>query len=308
MAPETDHLRTGIDLGGSKIAGIVFGDGDRVLAETRRDSPRDDYRATIAAIVETVAELERQAGGRGRIGIGMPGSVSAVTGCVQNSNSVWLNGKPFAQDTQTALGRPARFANDANCFVLSEASDGAAAGAASVFGVIIGTGCGGGIVSRGRILDGPNHTGGEWGHIPLPWARPDEYPGPACWCGQHGCMETWVSGRGLEHDHREATGNDLPGPEIAARAADDPACQAALDRHLSRLARGLAAIVNIIDPEVIVLGGGLSKLSHLYTGLPPAMEPYIFADRPRIDIRPPRHGDASGVRGAARLWDHGDAA
>ncbi|MEJ8573415.1 ROK family protein [Microbaculum marinum] len=307
MTDTETPLRLGIDLGGTKIAGIAFDRSDRILAETRRDSPRNDYDATIAAIVDTIGELESLAGARGSIGIGMPGSVSPVTGYVQNSNSVWLNGKPFAEDTQAALGRPARFCNDANCFVLSEATDGAAAGARSVFGVIMGTGCGGGIVVNGQIVDGPNGTGGEWGHVPLPWAQPDEHPGPMCWCGRPGCLEPWISGTGLERDHEAATGEVLSARDIAARAADDPGCQATLDRHQSRLARALAMIVNMIDPEVIVLGGGLSQLSHLYTGLPDAMMPFIFADAPvRADIRPPRFGDASGVRGAARLWSIGE--
>ncbi|MCT8973173.1 ROK family protein [Microbaculum marinisediminis] len=302
MDTSSTGLRIGIDLGGTKIAGIVFDDADTVVAETRGPAPRDDYRATIAAVVDAIGALETQAGGTGTVGIGMPGSISPVTGRVQNSNSVWLNDKPFAEDVQAALGRPARFSNDANCFALSEATDGAAAGADSVFGVIMGTGCGGGVVVGGRIVEGPNRCGGEWGHTPLPWSTAEEHPGPRCWCGRLGCLETWLSGSGLERDFAQATGRALSGPEIAARAADDPACEAALERHVSRLARALAMITNIIDPAVIVFGGGLSQLPHLYARVPPAMAPYVFADKPKIDIRPPAHGDASGVRGAARLW------
>jgi len=301
-------LRIGIDLGGTKVAGIVFDAEDRVVAEHRVPAPRDDYRATIAAIADMVQELETTAGGTGTVGIGMPGSISPVTGRVQGSNSVWLNGKPFAEDVDAALDRPVRLSNDANCFVLSEATDGAAASAESVFGVIMGTGCGGGFVVRGRIVDGPNRCGGEWGHTPLPWATPDEHPGPLCWCGRHGCMETWISGSALERDYSEAAGQSLRGPEIAERADSDPDCRAALDRHVSRLARGLAMITNILDPDVIVLGGGLSKLSHLYEQVPEAMAPFIFAARPTVDIRPPMYGDASGDRGAARLWTVAEAA
>lgn len=307
MSSNTGGLRIGIDLGGTKIAGIVFDADDTVIAEERHAAPRDDYRATIASIVDIIKTLETAAGGHGSIGIGMPGSISPVTGRVQGSNSVWLNDMPFAEDTQAALGRPARFANDANCFTLSEATDGAAAGADSVFGVIMGTGCGGGIVSHGRIVDGPNRTGGEWGHVPLPWSGPDEHPGPQCWCGRYGCLETWISGSGLARDFTEATGQVLRGPEIAERAPSDPACQAALDRHVSRVGRALAMIVNIVDPEVIVLGGGLSQLAYLYDRLPEVMAPFIFAASPVIDIRPPTYGDASGVRGAARLWTRAEA-
>jgi fructokinase len=297
-------LRIGIDLGGTKIAGIALASGGTVFAEQRRATPRHDYAGTIRAIGEIVAGLEADAGMRGSVGVGMPGSISPRSGHVQNSNSTWLNAKPFDRDLAAHLGRPLRFANDANCFALSEATDGAAAGARSVFGVILGTGCGGGLVYAGRIIDGPRGIGGEWGHNPLPWSEPDEHPGPACWCGRRGCMETWVSGKGLEGDHLRVTGQQLSAAEIAARAAaGEAAAQAALDRHASRLARGLAHVVNLFDPDVIVLGGGLSRLSHLYQVVPGLAARYVFADRPEVDIRPPRWGDASGVRGAAWLWD-----
>lgn len=296
------RLRVGVDLGGTKIAAIAFDADGAVVGETRRPAPRDDYRATVAALTDIVAEVERQAGARGSVGIGMPGSISPVTGRVQNSNSVWLNGTSFAADVQAALARPARFANDADCFALSEASDGAGAGAASVFGAILGTGCGGGIVVGGRLLTGPNRSAGEWGHSPLPWPGPEEFPGPTCWCGRRGCLETWISGTGLQMDHTARSGEALAAQDILARAPADPRAQETLERHLSRLARALAVIVNTLDPEVIVLGGGLSQMPHVYERLPDAIHPHVFAAAPVVTVRPPRHGDASGVRGAARLW------
>jgi fructokinase len=296
-------LRLGIDLGGTKIAGIALAADGKVVAEHRMPAPRHDYAATIGAIGQMVAALEERAGAGGTIGVGMPGSISPATGLVQNANSTWLNGRPLARDLEAYLGRPVRLANDANCFALSEAVDGAGAGAASVFGVILGTGCGGGLVFHGRLIDGPRSIGGEWGHNPLPWATADEHPGPRCWCGRHGCMETWVSGPALERDHQKAMGAPLSCQEIVGRAASgDAGAQATLDRHAGRLARGLAHVVNVFDPHVIVLGGGLSQLTHLYEVLPGLMAPHIFADRVEITIRPPRWGDASGVRGAAWLW------
>jgi len=296
-------VRLGVDLGGTKIAGVAFGPEDAIVAEHRMAAPRHGYAATLGGIGDMVARLEQGAGARGTVGIGMPGSISPVTGLAQNANSTWLNGRPFARDVEAHLGRPVRLANDANCFALSEAVDGAGAGAASVFGVILGTGCGGGLVCNGQLIDGPLGIGGEWGHNPLPWAAQDEHPGPRCWCSRHGCMETWVSGPGLEADHTRVTGETLASEEIAARAArGDVQAQASLDRHTSRLARGLAHVVNIIDPHVIVLGGGLSQLSHLYAVLPSRMAPLVFAEHVHVAVRPPRWGDASGVRGAARLW------
>jgi fructokinase len=296
-------LRLGIDLGGTKIAGVALAPGGSVVAEHRMATPRHDYAATLDAVVAAIARLEETAGARGTIGIGMPGSPAPGTGLVQNANSTWLNGRPLARDLQARLGRPVRLANDANCFALSEAADGAGSGAPSVFGVILGTGCGGGLVLGGRLIDGPLGIGGEWGHNPLPWPTPQELPGPPCWCGRHGCLETWVSGHGLEEDHARATGERLPAAEIDARAGKgDAAAAATLDRHASRLARGLAHVVNIVDPHVVVLGGGLSNLAHLYAVLPERIAPHVFAERPYVTVRPPRWGDASGVRGAARLW------
>ncbi len=305
----TPGPRIGIDLGGTKIEGVVLAPGGEVLASLRIAAPRDSYAASLSAVAGLVADMERSAGiagstGDGRpVGIGMPGSISPVTGLAQGANSTWLNGRPIAADLAARLGRPVRVANDANCFALSEAVDGAGAGAASVFGVILGTGCGGGIVIGGRLLEGPNAISGEWGHNPLPWARADESPGPACWCGRRGCMETWVSGPGLAADHERVCGERLAPDVIAARASTgDAAAVATLARHADRLARGLGHVVNIVDPAVIVLGGGLSKLTGLYGALPRLAAPHVFAAAPRLDIRPPRWGDASGVRGAAWLW------
>ena len=298
-----DMLRLGIDLGGTKIAGIALAAGDRVRGERRVTAPKQSYAATIEAIVEVIACLERDAGASGTIGIGMPGSVSPATGLVQNANSTWLNGRPFARDLEARLSRQVRLANDANCFALSEAADGAGAGARSVFGVILGTGCGGGLAFEGKLIDGPNSIAGEWGHNPLPWADANEHPGPKCWCGRNGCLETWLSGPGLEADHARVTGSRLASEQIAAEAIrGNVAARATLDRHADRLARGLAHIVNVFDPQVIVLGGGLSKLAHLYAELPSRIGVHVFAERPQIAVSPPRWGDASGVRGAARLW------
>jgi fructokinase len=297
------RLRIGIDLGGTKIAGVCLTPDDETLAAKRLPTPRNDYAGTIAAIVEMVSELERRSGGRARIGLGMPGSIAPSTGLVQNANSTWLNGRPFAVDLSRQLGRPVRAANDANCFALSEAYDGAAAGEASVFGVILGTGCGGGLVVGGRLINGRRSIGGEWGHNPLPWATAEEMPGPTCWCGLSGCMETWVSGPAVQADHARVTGMDCTSEDIVTRAREgDSDCRATLGRHAGRLARGLASVVNLFDPDVIVLGGGLSERADLYRDLPGLMAPYIFAADRSVDIRPPRWGPASGVRGAARLW------
>jgi fructokinase len=296
-------LRIGIDLGGTKIAGIALKPDGVIAAELRVPAPQGDYDATVRAIGAAVTRLESTAAAQGSIGVGMPGSLSPVSGRVQNANSTWLNGRPLDKDVIGLIGRPVRFANDANCFALSEALDGAGQDARSVFGVILGTGCGGGLVFERRLIDGPHATGGEWGHNPLPWMTAEEYPGPKCWCGRKSCMEMWLSGTGLAADHLRVTGQRLRAEEVqAAAAAGDAAAQATLDRHANRLARGLAHVINIFDPEVVVLGGGLSKLAHLYSAVPPLAAPYVFSEEKAIDIRPPRWGDASGVRGAARLW------
>jgi fructokinase len=298
------RLRIGLDLGGSKIEGILLSPEATELARYRIPTPRDDYPATIAAVVDLTARLMQGITANATIGVAVPGSISPHTGLMQNANSTWLNGQPFDHDLAAALGRPVRLANDANCFALSEAIDGAAENARIVFGVILGTGCGGGLVVNGRLLDGPRGIGGEWGHNPLPSMTPDEYPGPSCWCGRKGCLETWVSGPGMAADHARVTGETHTAVEIAARAkAGNSAAKATLSRHGDRLARGLAHVVNIVDPEVLVLGGGLSQLSHLYEVLPPLMVSHIFADRGSVVIKAPKWGDASGSRGAARLWD-----
>lgn len=300
-------LRIGIDVGGSKIAAVALRADAEIAPPERIATPQHDYDGVIAAIAGLVERLETELGDSGTVGIGMPGSISPATGLVQNANSTWLNGRPFAQDLERRLARPLRLANDANCLALSEAHDGAGKGARTVFGVILGTGCGGGIVTGGKVLTGRHGASGEWGHNPLPWADGQEFPGPACWCGRRGCLEAWLSGPALERQYADAAGQRLSAAAIAARAAgDDAVARGVLQRHAGRLARGLAHVVNVLDPDVIVLGGGLCNLAHLYEMLPGLMAPYIFADRPDPDIRPPRHGDISGVRGAARLWDDED--
>jgi fructokinase len=306
-ADRPPRLRLGLDLGGTKIEAALFAPDNVLLSRQRVATPREDYAGTLAAISGLVTIVERDAGVTASelpgIGIGVPGSLSPFTGVMQNANSTWLNGRPFDKDLAESLGRPVRLANDANCFALSEATDGAGAGAQSVFGVILGTGCGGGLVLNGCLVNGARGIGGEWGHNPLPWAHPEEQPGPMCWCGRRGCMETWVSGPALEADHMRTTGRRMPSHSIAeAATAGDTLAGATLERHASRLARGLAHVVNIVDPDVIVLGGGLSKLSHLYGVLPVLMAPHMFSDDKRVRILPPKWGDASGVRGAAWLW------
>ncbi len=301
---DQNRLRIGLDLGGSKIEGILLSREATELARYRIATPREDYAATIAAIVDLRASLVQGTTSDATIGVAVPGSISPHTGLMQNANSTWLNGRPFDRDLEVALAAPVRLANDANCFALSEASDGAAENAHTVFGVILGTGCGGGLVVNGRLLDGPRGIGGEWGHNPLPWMTPDEYPGPSCWCGRKGCLETWVSGPGMTADHATVTGETHTAAEIAARAkAGNAAAMATLSRHADRLARGLAHVVNVVDPDVLVLGGGLSQLSHLYQLLPQLIGPHIFADHGSVAIKAPQWGDASGSRGAARLWD-----
>ncbi len=314
---ERKPVRLGIDLGGTKIEGIVLDARGRTLARRRVATPRDDYEAMVAAIAGLVAALEQEAGARGSVGVGIPGAVSPKTGRIKNANSTWLIGTPFDRDLAAALGRPVRLANDANCFALSEAVDGAAAGAGVVFGVILGTGVGGGVVIDGKTLTGRNAIAGEWGHNPLPWPRDEERPGPACYCGKRGCIETFLSGPGLARDY--AAGGDpqamppespvISPEEIETRAkAGEAAALAALDRYEDRLARGLAQVIDLLDPEVIVLGGGLSKLSRLYHSLPARLTAYVFSDRVDTELRPPRFGDSSGVRGAAWLWGKDEAA
>jgi fructokinase len=294
-------MRIGVDLGGTKIEIVALDDSGAERFRRRIPTPREDYAATLAAVVTLVEEAER-AVGRGSIGIGTPGAISPATGLMKNANSTWLIGRPLGDDLNRLLGRDVRIANDANCFALSEAVDGAAAGGAVVFGVIIGTGTGGAIVIDRRVVVGANAIGGEWGHNALPWPEPDEWPGPPCYCGRTGCIETFLSGPGMSRDHRSATGQDVDASEIAARAVSgDRAAQATIERYAHRMARGLAAIINVVDPDVIVLGGGLSNIARLYERVPELWGPYVFSDRIATRLVRARFGDSSGVRGAAWL-------
>ncbi|OFW01530.1 MAG: transcriptional regulator [Acidobacteria bacterium RIFCSPLOWO2_02_FULL_68_18] len=303
-------VRIGIDLGGTKIEGIVL-DGSRALARLRVDTPRDDYEATVQAVVALVhaldvragAALGLPAGGRGSVGVGIPGTMSPATGLVKNANSVWLIGRPLAADLERRLDRRVRIANDANCFAVSEAADGAGAGAGVVFGAILGTGTGAGIVVGGEVLVGQNAIAGEWGHNPLPWPADEERPGPRCYCGRHGCIETFLSGPGLQADYARGSGRRRTPAEIVALSeAGDPDASASLDRYAHRLARGLASVINVLDPDVIVLGGGMSNIGRLYDEVPRLWGPYVFSDRVTTRLVKARHGDSSGVRGAAWLW------
>ncbi len=295
-------VRLGIDLGGTKIAGALLLPDGSVGAHRRMATPRsyDELVRAIAEFADALAPSRETP-----LGIGIPGSVSPSTGRVRNANLTYVNGHDLAGDLQAACGRRVRIANDADCFALSEAVDGAAAGARVAFGVILGTGVGGGVTVDGALIPGASGIAGEWGHIPLPWASPEESPGPKCWCGLHGCMERWASGTGFEEDYARAPGAEpgLRAPAIVARAEEgDAAAEAALDAYVSRLGRGLAVICNVIDPAVIVLGGGMSNVDALYPRLPDAIAPYVFTDRPVAKVVRNRHGDASGVRGAAWLW------
>ncbi|MCA3370556.1 MAG: ROK family protein [Roseomonas sp.] len=294
-------MKLGIDLGGTKTEIVALGDDGAVLLRERRASPAD-YEGVLATIAALVRDAEARLGAQGSIGIGIPGSLSPVSGLVRNANSQALNGRALKQDLEALLGRAVRISNDANCLAMSEAADGAGAGYTTVFAVIIGTGTGAGIVSGGRILDGPNGTGGEWGHVPLPWMQPKEFPGPRCWCGQLGCLETFLSGPALAADCDGPGARDASGLPVRAAARDQRA-QAALARHADRLARALAMIANILDPDVIVLGGGLSNMAHLYRDVPGLMARHGFGDVARTPVVQAKHGDSSGVFGAARLWD-----
>lgn len=308
-------MRLGVDLGGTKLEIVALDADGRETLRRRMATPRDGYAATLAAVAGLVRDAERELGselanvhglapGAVTVGIGTPGSISRATGLLRGSNSVALNGHPIREDLARLLGRDVRVTNDANCFALSEATDGAGRGADVVFGVILGTGVGAGIVVRGRVLEGPNAIAGEWGHNPLPWPRDDERPGPSCFCGKAGCIETWISGPGMAGDHRRVTGMKMTTTDIvAAAAARDPACMETLARYEDRLARSLAHVINLLDPDVIVLGGGMSNVDPLYAGVPKRWGAWVFSDR--VDTRLVRHvhGDSSGVRGAAWLWD-----
>ena len=300
-------MRIGIDLGGTKIEALALDDVGSESLRRRVATPRDDYAGTVEAVASLVESIETESGERGSVGVGMPGAVSPATGLVKNANSTWLNGRRLHEDLETRLRRPVRLANDANCFALSEAVDGAAAGAPVVFGVILGTGVGGGLVVHGRVLPGANAIAGEWGHNPLPAPQDDERPGPDCYCGRKGCIETFLSGPGLAADHHRATGAARTSEDVVAAAgAGDPAALATLARYADRLARGLAGVINIVDPDAIVLGGGLSRIARLYEEVPRLWAPHVFSDRVDTRLLPPMHGDSSGVRGAAWLWGRGE--
>ncbi|MFE1600771.1 ROK family protein [Methylobacterium sp. ID0610] len=296
-------LLIGLDVGGTKIAGVALGPDGRVLAERRIPTPRGDYDGSLRAMTDLVAALEAAAGGTGTVGLGIPGAVSPATGLIKNANSTWLIGRPFKADLEARLGRPVRIENDANCLAVSEAVDGAGAGAHLVWAVILGTGIGSGIAVEGRALPGRNRIAGEWGHNPLPAPRDDERPGPPCYCGRRGCIESWVSGPALAADHARVTGHALGGEVIvAAMRAGDPEARATFARWRERLARSLAGVINILDPDVIVLGGGLSTIDEVYPGLIEAAAPHVISDVVTTPIVRSRYGDASGVRGAAWLW------
>ncbi|CAI8212478.1 MAG: Fructokinase [Alphaproteobacteria bacterium] len=293
-------MRFGLDLGGTKMEAVLLDDAGEIAWRDRRPTPADDYKA----IIDTIAELVSEAGGHSTdeitVGIGMPGSLSPKTGLVRNSNTQSLNGRDIQQDLESRLAQPVRIANDANCFTLSEAIDGAGAGVQSVFGVIVGTGCGGGLVFDGKLQNGVNGIGGEWGHNPLAAPRADELPGPPCYCGRHGCNEVWISGSGFARDHEAVTGEKLTAEEIIA--SDSDAAKASFERLCDRMARALGAVINLLDPEVVVLGGGLSNVDALYTHIPEIWDAYIFSDVIETRLVKNKHGDASGVRGAAWLW------
>ncbi len=299
-----NNLRIGVDLGGTKIEVIALGPDGSVRMRRRVATPQGDYAATLSAVAGLVAAVESELGERGTVGVGIPGAESLASGRIKNANSTCLIGQSLRGDLETLLRREVRLANDANCFALSEASDGAGRGAEVVFGVILGTGVGGGIVVRGHVVNGANAIAGEWGHNPLPLPTADDLPLPACYCGRHGCIETYLSGPALMRDHALRHGQTLAPAEIDERAkAGDPGCEATLQRYEARLGRALAGVINILDPQVIVLGGGLSNLQRLYRNLPACCGPHVFSDHFYTKILPPAHGDSSGVRGAAWLWD-----
>jgi fructokinase len=296
-------IRIGVDLGGTKTEIIALSDNGESLIRHRVASPRGDYQATIQTIVDLVLQVEKELNAVGTVGIATPGAVSQQTGRLKNSNSVWLNGMPLKQDLEAALQRPLRLSNDANCFVLSEATDGAAQGAPVVFGVIVGTGTGGGIVTHGQLINGANSIAGEWGHNPLPWPQPEELPGPPCYCGKNGCIETFLSGPGMAADHATHSGQTKDAKQICAAAErGDNTGEQTIQRYERRMARALASIINVLDPDIIVLGGGMSNIRRLYSNVPRLWKDYVFSDQVQTQLVPPKHGDSSGVRGAAWLW------
>ena len=292
----------GIDFGGTKIEAAVL-DKDGAFLTRQRVATPDNYDAALKTVVDLVAQVERETGKARSIGIGVPGSISPRTGVMRNANTTYLNGSSFQKDLEQALGRAIRLDNDANCLALSEAKDGAAAGARVTFAIIIGTGCGGGVVVDGKLISGANGIAGEWGHIPLPWAHDEELQAPECWCGLFGCLEKWISGTGFRDDYQRRSGQRPKGDEIVALARNgDAAAQAALDAYVDRLGRGMAVIANILDPDCFVLGGGMSNVTELYDRLKPVIDRYTFSDAWDAKIVPAKWGDSSGVRGAAHLW------
>jgi fructokinase len=302
-------MRLGVDVGGTKIEIAALGDSGRIEVRERVDTPRGDYQATVGAIANLVGKVEARIGAAASVGVGIPGTISRATGLVKNANSTWLIGKPLDRDLEAALGRKVRLANDANCFALSEATDGAARGGGVVFGAILGTGIGGGVVVHGRILGGSHGIAGEWGHNPLPAPRPGELPGAKCYCGRYGCIEAWCSGPAFSAQFRALSGRDWTPSEIAATAGTgDASAKAALDLYMDRLARALGSVVNVIDPDIIVLGGGVSNIRALYDELPERVAAYAFSPEGPVTIVKNLHGDSSGVRGAAWLWSKEDAA
>jgi fructokinase len=300
---KTDALRLGVDLGGTKIEVLALDGAGCECLRRRVPTPQGDYAATIETVGRLVEAAEAELGAQGSVGVAIPGALSLATGLIKNANSVCLNGKPLQVDLERRLERPVRMANDANCLALSEAVDGAGRNAEVVFGVILGTGTGGGIAINRQVLTGANAIAGEWGHNPLPWAEADERPGPLCYCGRRGCLETWLSGPGMAERHREATGQQMDAAELAARALQgDALARGTLARYADRLARGLAHVINLLDPQAIVLGGGLSNIDWLYEAVPARWGRYVFSDRVDTQLLPPVHGDSSGGRGAAWLW------
>ena len=293
-------MRFGLDLGGTKMEAVLLDDTGEIFWRERRPTPAEDYQAIIETIAALVAQAAIETAQEMTVGIGMPGSLSPKTGLVRNSNTQCLNGQAIKQDLESAMAREVRLANDANCFALSEATDGAGAGAQSVFGVIIGTGCGGGLVFDGKLQKGANGIGGEWGHNPLAAPTADELPGPPCYCGRHGCNEVWISGSGFARDHEAIAGEKLTAEQIIA--SDSAAAKASFERLCDRIARALGAVINVVDPDVIVLGGGLSNVDALYTHIPEIWDGYIFSDVIETRLVKNKHGDSSGVRGAAWLW------
>ena len=300
---QKNKVRVGVDLGGTKIEFVALEKDGRELHRHRVATPRQDYDGTVRAIKKGVEAIEKELRRTATVGVGIPGTMSLLTHTVKNANSTWMIGKPFDKDLSTGLGREVRCANDANCLAVSEATDGAGAGKRVVFAVILGTGCGGGLAVEGRVHNGRNGVAGEWGHMTMPWMRPEEYPGPECYCGAKGCIETFISGTGLEADYERATGTKLRGKEILAKSeGGDAQANACLERYEDRLTRSLAGLINILDPDVIVLGGGVSQVPRLYKNVPNRLKDYVFGREADTPILVAKHGDASGVRGAAWLW------